>query len=424
MNHLKKHTFKIMTFLVLMTVFLIVPYREASDNTAQILAVKNAYIYPVSHSPISSGVLLIRGKKILGVGRDIPIPSEARVIDAEGRHVMPGIIESHSHMGQKQLWKGQVTGSNNNELSEPINAHCLAIESVNTNDVAFSIALETGVTTMDIVPGSRSPNSGQAVVLKLRGGTAEEMFLAHGGMKFAIRATERRPLFPESIQEVKNLLHNQLKDAQIYLKAKEQYKSKGSNVAKPARNLKLEALGKVITREWFVGVHASRAQDMRLAIELKKEFDLDLYIIHGFGVTELAKELVKLDIPVSYGPVLPFYGRESAALEGAVNFVRLGGKFSIHQDHPDGPQYYLRHDAALLVRKGMSEEDALRALTINPAELLRLGSRIGSLEPGKDADFLILNGPPLEMESLVEQVFIEGKEVFNRNTGYSIFQNK
>jgi len=95
---------------------------------------------------------------------------------------------------------------------------------------------------------------------------------------------------------------------------------------------------------------------------------------------------------------------------------------SFQQDHPDGHQYYLRNSAALFVRKGMSKEDALRALTINPAELLRIADRVGSLEPGKDADFLILKGPPLEWESLVEQVFIEGKEVYNRNTGYNVFK--
>ena len=116
--------------------------------------------------------------------------------------------------------------------------------------------------------------------------------------------------------------------------------------------------------------------------------------------------------------------RDRSWLEGAVKFVSLGGKLSFHQDHPDGPQYYLRNSAALFVRKGMSKQDALRALTINPAELLRLEERIGSLEPGKDADFLILNGPPLDWESLVEQVFIEGAEVYNRNTGHNVFKRK
>jgi imidazolonepropionase-like amidohydrolase len=249
------------------------------------------------------------------------------------------------------------------------------------------------------------------------------MFYAHGGMKFAIRATERRKNFPKNIQEVGTLLRDQLKAAQMYMAAWQEYNS-GKLAEAPQRDLKLEALSKVLTREWIVGVHANSPQEMRIAMDLKKEFRLDLYIIHGFGVNELAEELVQQGIPVSFGHAFPGTDRESQWLEGPVKFVGLGGKVSFHQDHPDGHQYYIRNTGALFVRKGMSKEEALRGLTINPAELLRLADRVGSLEPGKDADLLILSGPPLEWESLVEQVFIEGKEVYNRNSGYNVFNSK
>jgi imidazolonepropionase-like amidohydrolase len=324
-------------------------------------------------------------------------------------------------MGQKQLWQGPVTHSNNNELSNPINAHCLAIDGLNTDDRAFPMALEAGVTTMNIIPGSRSPNSGQAVVVKLRGGSAEEMFYAHGGMKFAIRATERRPNFPKSIEAVRELLSNKLREAKEYMKTDERHGSDSFGGGVPGRNLILEALSKVVTREWFVGVHATNTKEMRIAMDLQKEFNLDLYIIHGYGVTTHAEELAKLEIPISYGPVFPFMGREHESLDGAVRFMKQGGKLSIHQDHPDGHQYYLRHAAALFIRRGLSEHEALKALTLNPAELLRISDRTGSLEAGKDADFLILDGPPIEMESLVIQVYIEGKEVYNRANRYNVF---
>jgi imidazolonepropionase-like amidohydrolase len=292
------------------------------------------------------------------------------------------------------------------------------------DDIAFPMALEAGVTTMNIIPGSRSPNSGQAVVVKLRGGSAEEMFYAHGGMKFAIRATERRPNFPKSIQEVGELLSNKLKEAHQYMTTSQGQGSNAIGGSAPGRNLILEALGKVVTREWFVGVHATNAREMQVAMDLQKEFNLDLYIIHGFGVTKHAEELARRDIPISYGPVFPFMGREDESLAGAVRFMKKGGQLSIHQDHPDGHQYYLRHAAALFVRRGLEAQEALKALTINPAALLRIEGRTGSLESGKDADFLILNGPPIEMESLVEQVYIEGREVYNRSTGYNVFDVK
>ena len=421
MIYLKKNTLKIGLVFLLFTILAISSSSDDVEKKEQVLAIKNAHIYPVTQNEIPSGVLLVKGKKIIAVGTGVSIPADARVIDAKGKHVIPGIVESHSHMGQKQLWKGPVTGSDNNELSEPLNAHCRAIDGLVTDDVAFRIALEGGITSMNIITGSRSPNSGQAVVLKLRGGTAEEMFLAHGGMKFAIRATERRWNFPKSIDEVETLLRDQLKAAQDYMNAWEQYRS-GRIAEAPTRDLKLEALSKVITREWIVGVHSSSVAEMSIPMRLKKEFNLDLYIIHGFGVNDLAEEFVKLGIPVSFGPVFAGSNREHPWLDGAVKFVKLGGKLSFQQDHPDGHQYYLRNSAALFVRKGMSKEDALRALTINPAELLRIADRVGSLEPGKDADFLILNGPPLEWESLVQQVFVEGKEVYNRKTGHNVFK--
>ena len=387
-----------------------------SNSNTQMTAITNGRIYPISGPIIEKGVVLMQGSKILAVGEDVNIPEGAKIIDAAGKHVMPGIVESHSHMGQKLLWM-PAYGSDNNELSKPMNAECRAIDGLNTNDRAFAIALAAGVTTMNICPGSRSPNSGQPVIVKMRGGTAEEMFLAEGGMKFAIRASTRNPGFPENRDEVARLLQTELEAARDYLKAREMVESDSREGMVPARDLKCEALGKVLTREWIVGVHAINEQDMRIAMNLKKKFDLDLYIIHGYALELLAEELVELDIPVSFGPVFAGLGRESPALDGAVRFQRLGGKISFQQDHPDGHQYYLRSCASLFVRKGMPEDEALRALTINPAKLLRIEDRIGSLEPGKDADVLILSGPPLEFESLVERVFIDGKEVYNRASG-------
>ena len=384
------------------------------------LAIRNAHIYPVTSPPISNATLLVQGGRIVAVGTAVNVPQGATVINAGGRTIMPGLVESHSHMGLKQLWI-PTTGSNNNELSKPINAEVRARDGLNTNDVAFAIALAGGVTTMNITTGSRSPNSGQAVVIKLRGGTADDMFLAHGGIKFAIRATERRPNFPRSTDEVKALLSSELSAAREYIQTWNNYRASGESGPPPATDLKLEALGKLITREWVVGVHAHTERDMRHAMALAREFELDLFIHHANATHLLAEELVEAGIPISFGPVLPFMDREHRDLDGPVRMAQLGGLVAFHQDHPDAPQYYLRHSAALFVRKGMSEEDALKALTINPATLFHLDKGIGSLEPGKDADFIILNGPPLDMESLVEQVFVDGHEVFNRSTGRSVF---
>lgn len=388
------------------------------NDTGEVLAIVNAHLYPVSAQPIQNGVLLVRDGKILDLGEDVTVPREARVIDAKGQSVIPGIVESHSHMGFKQL-NIPAMGRNNNELSTPINAQVRAIDGLDSHDAAFTLALAAGVTTMNITTGSRSPNSGQAVVVKLRGGTIEDMFLAEGGMKFAMRADREFANFPDSVDGVYALLAAELRAAQDYLDAREEAETKGETP--PPRDLTLEAFGKLLTREWVVGVHTGDALGMRHAIALKTEFDLDLFIHHARNTDELVDELIEADVPISFGPVLPFMGREDPRIMGPVRLAARGGTVAFHADHPDAHQYFLRHSASIFVRKGMSEADGLAALTLNPAKLFHLDDRIGSLEPGKDADFIILSGPPLDFESLVQNVFIDGVEVFNRETGDNVF---
>jgi imidazolonepropionase-like amidohydrolase len=387
---------------------------------SETLAVRNARLYPVTAPVIASGTLVVTDGKIAAVGANVPIPPGARIIDANGKSVMPGIVESHSHMGMKRLWIP--ADLDNNELSGPINAQTRAIDSIDTTDRAFRIALTAGVTTMNITNGSQTPNGGQAAVLKLRGGTVDAMHVGPGGMKFALRTTFReRRIYSTTHMGVASILRESLIAAQEYLRAWERYNAGDRSGPPPARDLKLEALGKVLTRELAVGAHAQSTLEILNILRIAKEFNLDLFIHHGTQLIDVVDEVAKAGVAVSFGPVLPGMGYESRWLDGPVRLAQLGGKVAFHQDHPDGPQYYLRHIAALCVRRGMSEADALKALTINPASLLRLAKRLGSLEVGKDADFIILSGEPLEFDSLVQQVFIDGKPVFDRATGFSVF---
>jgi imidazolonepropionase-like amidohydrolase len=384
------------------------------------LAVRNARIYTLSGPVIPAGVLVVEGGKVAAVGADVAVPPGVRVIDAGGKSVMPGIVESHSHMGMKRLWIP--ADLDNNELSGAINAQTRAIDSIDTTDRAFAIALAAGITTVNITNGSQTPNGGQAAALKLRGGTVDDMYLAPGGMKFALRTTFReRRLYPTTHMGVASILRESLRAAQEYLEEWKRWNARRTGPP-PRRDLKLEALGKVLTRELVVGAHAQSALEMLNILRIAKEFDLDLFIHHGTSLVDVVEEVAAAKVPVSFGPILPGIGRESRLLLGPVRLAQLGGKVAFHQDHPDGPQYYLRPSAALFVRHGMSEQDALKALTLNAAELFRLDKRIGSLEPGKDADFIILSGEPLEIDSHVDQVFIEGREVYDRATGFSVFR--
>ncbi len=404
---------------ILLAALLAVGCSQAPSDPG-LVAVVGGMVHPVISDPIPGGTVLIRDGRIEAVGADVPVPAGATVVDATGMSVIPGIIESHSHMGFKQL-NLPATGSNNNELSSPVNAHVRAIDGLDSSDPAFALALAAGITTQNITTGSRSPNSGQSALVKMRGGTIENMYWKPGGMKFAIRATTPYPNFPQDEQGVFDLLRGELERSREYLDALAAHERDPAN-SRPARNLTYEALGKLLTREWVVGVHSHSAEQMAHAIELKKLFDLDLYIHHGDNTLIHAEEMHREGIGVSFGPILPFDSRESEQLMGPVRLAELGGVVAFHQDHPDGHQYFLRHTAALFVRRGMSPGDALRGLTWNGARLFSVEDRIGALAPGMDADLVILGGQdPLAYENLVMRVFVDGIEVFNRETGHNVF---
>lgn len=389
------------------------PLPPRTEQSPGVVAVVGATLYPVTSPPIEGGVMLVEGGRILAIGADLVVPPDASVLDFTGMTVMPGIVESHSHMGLKQLYRPE-TGSDNNELSKPINAEVRAIDGLATQDPAFALALAAGITTMHITTGSRSFASGQGVVVKLRGHSVDEMWFAEGGLKFAMRIQSRNQ-WRIPVPEILVMLGERLREAQGYQAALEAH-ARGERADPPEWNPQLEALGRALSRELPVGVHAHGVEPMRAAIALKDEFDLDLYIHHADATLVLAEELAAKGIPISFGPVLPSMGRDDPELAGPIRLAELGGSVSFHQDHPDGPQYFLRQAAALFVRKGMSEADALRALTSEPAKIFRLDDRIGSLEAGKDADFIVLDGPPLDWESRVRQVFIEGVRVLSQGS--------
>lgn len=388
------------------------PLPPRTEQPPGVVAVVGATLHPVSSPAIEDGVMLVEDGRIQAIGADVDVPTGATVLDLTGMTVIPGIVESHSHMGLKQLYRPE-TGSDNNELSKPINAEVRAIDGLAAQDPAFGLALAAGITTMHITTGSRSFASGQTAVVKLRGHSVDEMWLAEGGLKFAMRIQSRNQ-WGTPVPEILEMLRERLREAQRYRAAVDAY-ARGQRADRPQWNPQLEALGRALSGELPVGVHAHGVEPMRAAIALKDEFDLDLYIHHADATLELAEELVAKEIPISFGPILPFMGRDDPELDGPIRLAELGGSVSFHQDHPDGPEYFLRQTAALFVRRGMPEAVALRALTLEPARLLRVDDRIGSLDVGKDADFIVLDGPPLEWESRVLQVFIEGVRVWHES---------
>ena len=279
------------------------PLPPRTEQSPGVVAVVGATLYPVTSPPIEGGVMLVEGGRILAIGADLVVPPDASVLDFTGMTVMPGIVESHSHMGLKQLYRPE-TGSDNNELSKPINAEVRAIDGLATQDPAFALALAAGITTMHITTGSRSFASGQGVVVKLRGHSVDEMWFAEGGLKFAMRIQSRNQ-WRIPVPEILVMLGERLREAQGYQAALEAH-ARGERADPPEWNPQLEALGRALSRELPVGVHAHGVEPMRAAIALKDEFDLDLYIHHADATLVLAEDGLSAGAPVVTRPSATF----------------------------------------------------------------------------------------------------------------------
>ena len=405
------------------------PAGSSTTTPDQVLVVRGAKIYPVSGLPIDNGVLVVRAGRIEAVGKSdtITVPSGARVIDASGKVLMPGIVDSHSHIGITA--NPPIAGNQDgNESSGPVQPQLRAMDAINPATAGIRMATAGGITTANIMPGSGNVIGGQTAYVKLRGKSIEEMLIPGtiGGMKMANgenpKGYGRRDQAPMTRMEEAALARREYTKALEYKRKWDDYNKAiagGNKDAKqPDRDLGLEALVPVLEGKRIVQHHSHRADDIVTVLRLADEFHYRVVIHHGTEAFLVADELAKRHIPVSITIVdspggkqetINYEQREPAILEKA------GVKVAINTDDPIDSSRFILREAGLAVRGGMSEEGALRALTINAAEMLDLGSRVGTLEKGKDADFIILSGPPFSVYTKVLETWIEGQKVFDRS---------
>ena len=384
---------------------------------------------------IEEGILLIEGGKILRVGKKLPIPRDAEIIDATGKFIMPGMIDAHCHTGVFADGVGWEK-SDGNEMTDPVTPHLRAIDAIHPEDMAFQDLREAGVTTINTGPGSANVIGGQTAAIKTHGRTVEEMIIAAPcGMKVALGENPKRVYgeqkkTPSTRMGNAAVLREWLTKAQGYLEKWERYERKlneykiskndGNEPEPPERDLRLEALGRVLKGEIPVHIHAHRADDILTALRIADEFGIkDVVLIHATEGYKIADILAKKSVPCVVGPIL--FSRTKYELRGMnpknpAILSKAGVKIAIQTDQMSAVKYIL-FDAALAVKEGMNEEEALKAITIYPAEILGIADRVGSLEEGKDADIVIMGGYPLDVkDSKVERVFITGKEVYKRET--------
>jgi imidazolonepropionase-like amidohydrolase len=401
--------------------------------TGSTVAVVGGRLVPITSEPIEGGTVVIADGKIVALGRDVAVPDGALVIDAAGGWVLPGFVEAHGHVGvheEGEGWAGQDT----NEMTEPVTAHVRAVDAINPADIGFRDAISGGVLAVNVNPGSGNPIGGQTAALKCWGRTVDEMLLkAPAGMKSALgenpkRTYSQQKKTPSTRLGTAAVIRGAFVDAANYLQRIEAEQAKPADERKPVdRDLKLEALGMVLRREIPWRQHCHRADDIATGLRIAEEFGYRLVIDHGTEAHLLADILAARDVPVIIGPLLTSRSKvelRNRSLASPGKLAAAGVTIAITTDHPVVPIHFLAYQAGLAVKHGLDRDTALQALTINPARIVGIDDRLGSLEPGKDADLVIWSGDPLDVPSRVDHALVDGVEVYSYLDGEGRFADQ
>ncbi len=384
------------------------------------IAITNAKIHPVDAPVIENGSILIDCGKTVRLGAAIDIPPGAEIIDAGGRSVFPGFVDAHCHVG---MWESAIgfEGDDVNEMTDPVTPHMRAIDGFNPLDQTVTEACQAGVTLAATGPGSANPIGGTFMAIKTYGHRVDDMIVKDPlAMKIAFGENPKRVYnaknkTPMTRMGTAAILREALGKAVRY---KEQIERAGEDASKlPAYDAKMEALLPVVRKEIPLKAHAHRADDIFTSIRIAKEFGLDITLDHCTEGHLIAEDLAKIGAKAIIGPS---FGHKSKfeltnkTFETPGILARAGVKVAIMTDSPVVPLSTLPLMAGMAVQAGMDKEEALKAITLNAAEILGLQDRVGSLTPGKDADLCIYDGDPMEITGKAWMVIIDGKVVYRQ----------
>ncbi len=385
------------------------------------LAIVNAHVVPVEGDPFD-GSLLVSAGRITTLGPSVDIPSGATVVDAGGSWLLPGFVDAHTHLGVHEEGEGWA-GSDSNELTDPVTASVRALDAINPYDMGFDDALSGGVTTVNINPGSGNPIGGLTVAVHTHGRVVDEMIVrSPSGLKSALGENPKRVYHdkkqsPSTRLGIASVIRNAFVDAQNYL---DRLDHAEPGKAAPSRDLKLEALGRVLRREIPWRQHSHRADDIVTALRIAEEFGYELVIDHGTEAHLIADLLAEKGIPVLIGPLFTSRSKvelRNRSLATPGRLAAAGVEISIITDHPVVPIHFLVHQATLAVKEGLDRTTALRSITIHPARVMGVADRIGSLAVGKDADLVLWSGDPLDVMERALNVYIGGRRVYSWQAG-------
>ena len=380
------------------------------------VAFVGAEVLPIAAAPIPAGTVVVAGGTIVAVGpvATTPVPPEAKRIDCAGKVIMPGLVDTHSHVGGG--WGGDASG--------PIQPDVRILDSINVRDAGFRKCVAGGLTTLNIMPGSGHLLSGQTVYAKLRkAATIDDILIRDaagrplGGMKMANGTNSQKdPPFPGTRSKSAALVRQKFLKAQEY--RRKVAEAKGDPAKLPDRDLEMEGLVDVLEGRVIVHHHAHRADDLMTVLRLRDEFGFKVVLHHASEAWKIADTLAKAGAACSVivvdAPGGKIEAMDMSLATGAV-LEKAGVPCAFHTDDGVTDSRLFLRTAALGVRAGMSRAKALEALTLAGARMLDLDGRVGSLEPGKDADLVILSGDPFSLRTKVLQTWVEGRKVFDRD---------
>lgn len=397
---------------LILTLFLILNVSGQSVTTA----FTGAHIIPISGEEIPNGIIIIKNGKISEIGKntEIQVPSDAEIIHAEGKVIMPGLVDTHSHLGLDWGF----------DSDAPTHPDIRILDAINPQQDNLNRARAGGITTLNIMPGSGHLLSGQTVYLKPKKvNTIDEMLFCKdilngicGGIKMANGTNSiREKPFPGTRGRSAAIVRD------MYYQAID-YKNKWENAGKdknkqPDKDIGLDALVEVLEGKRIVHHHTHRADDILTVLRLQQEFGFKVVLHHVSEGWKVAEEIAKAGVPCSVILVDSPGGKLEAVnlkFETAKIMADAGVQIAFHTDDWITDARLFLRSAALGVRAGLSRKVALEALTVNGAKMLELEDQIGTLEKGKDADLIILSGDPLSVYTHVEQTWIDGNKEFDR----------
>lgn len=387
---------------------------QAPSPVERTTAFVGGRVIPVASPAIENGTVVVTGGKIVAVGpaATTAVPPGAEIVDTVGRVLMPGLVDTHSHVG----------GGGGGDGSAPVQPDVRILDSINVRDAGIRKCRAGGLTTLNIMPGSALLVGGQTVYVKLRrGDTIEDLLYRDvdgrplGGLKMANGTNPQRDApFPGTRGKAAALVRQKFTAAREYRrKLADPDESK-----RPPRDLELESLAECLDGKRIVHHHTHRADDILTVLRLREEFGFRVVLHHASEAWKVPGELARAGVPCSVivvdSPGGKIEAMDMSLANGAI-LEKEGVACAFHTDDPVTDSRLFLRSAALAVRAGMSREKALEGVTLAAARMLDLDGRVGSIEAGKDADLVLLSGDPLSVRTKVLGTWVEGVRVFDRD---------